>query len=120
LSANGKGREWNHKAKLFSDILKETVGEFVAASEDCPVEVVALNTCKLLQAAAVMNACVACIIAIPAGINCGDVGHICTAFDACEEGACSVCGKKLDDFVECMASSCGGCDDSQGSSVSWI
>ncbi len=107
-------------AKLFSDILKETVGGFMAASYDCAVEEVALTTCESLQAAAVVDACVACITATPTATDCGGLGPVCAAMDACEEGACSVCGNQLDYYMECLVSPCGGCDDSQGSSVSWI
>ena len=109
-------------AKLFSDILKETVGGFMAASYDCAVEEVALTTCESLQAAAVVDACVTCITATPTATDCGDLGPVCAAMDACEEGMCGVCGNQLDhDYMECLVSPCSGCDDSQGSSsVSWI
>lgn len=117
--AIGKGREWNHKTKLTTDTLKETVGGLILTSGDiyCYVEATALAGCGTTEA------CVTCLQAITIGLYYNTVDTECAAFQNCEDSECNACSQELANYIDCLLvlDYSFGCGSSQGSnSVSWI
>jgi hypothetical protein len=88
----------------------------------CDDEGKALNECELQQSVTAVDACVACVQAVPPLPSCDESGPTCTALQDCEHDECIACSQELGNYMNCLlADNCGaGCGSSQGSSVSWI
>ncbi len=119
-----KDREWNHKTKLVTDTLKETFGGLMLTSEDilCDIEGTAASECMLQQSSASVNACAACLQAVPLWSFCHTKDTECTAYQNCFDTVCNACSPQLADYADCLfAIACGaGCGSSQESIDSWI